>query len=54
MSELIQILPVLTVLVAALALMFMSMYESKFSTKTYIATSSVILVAALIMSFIPS
>ncbi|WP_421715238.1 NADH-quinone oxidoreductase subunit N [Arcobacter arenosus] len=53
MSELIQILPVLTVLVAALALMFMSMYESKFSTKTYIATSSVILVAALIMSFIP-
>jgi len=53
MSELIQILPVLTVLVAALALMFMSMYESKFSTKSYIATSSVLLVVALIMSFIP-
>ncbi len=53
MSELIQILPVLTILVAALALMFMSMYESKFSTKSYIAFASVALVAALIMSFIP-
>ncbi len=52
MNELIHILPVLTVLIAAVALMFMSMYEKKFSTKTYIAVSSVILVIALVLSFI--
>ncbi len=53
MNDLIHILPVLTVLVAAVALMFMSMYEEKFSTKTFIITSSVVLVIALIFSFIP-
>ncbi|MGB6328309.1 MAG: NADH-quinone oxidoreductase subunit N [Halarcobacter sp.] len=53
MNELIQILPVLTVLVAAVALMFMSMYGEKFTTKTYIIVSSLALVLALIFSFIP-
>ncbi|WP_320035016.1 NADH-quinone oxidoreductase subunit N [Halarcobacter sp.] len=53
MSQLIHILPVLTVLIAAVALMFMSMYENKFSIKTFITVSSVVLVATLIMAFIP-
>ena len=53
MNELIHILPVLTVLIAALALMFMSMYEEKFTTKSYIIVSSVALVIALILSFVP-
>ncbi len=53
MNELIHILPVLTVLLAAVALMFMSMYEDKFSTKTFIFVSSVILIVALILTFIP-
>ena len=53
MNDLIHILPVLTVLLAALGIMFMSMYEEKFSTKTYIATSSVVLIGALILTFIP-
>ena len=53
MNELIHILPVLTVLIAAVALMFMSMYGEKFTTKTYIIVSSLALVLALILSFIP-
>ncbi len=53
MNELIYILPVLTVLVTAVALMFMSMYEEKFRTKTFIAVSSILLVLTLIFSFIP-
>lgn len=53
MNELIHILPVLTVLLAALALMFMSMYEGKFSTKVYITVSSFVLVISLIFAFIP-
>ncbi len=53
MNELIHILPLITILVSALTLMFMSMYESKFSTKTYITVSSVLLIIALVLSFIP-
>lgn len=53
MSQFIHILPVLTVLISAVALMFMSMYGNKFSTKTFITVSSVILVATLIFVFIP-
>ena len=53
MSQLIHILPVLIVLVAAVALMFMSMYTDKFSVKTYIGVSSFVLVASLIFVFIP-
>ena len=53
MSQLIHILPVLTVLISALALMFMSMYGDKFSTKTYIITTSVALILGLILTFIP-
>ncbi|RXJ65712.1 NADH-quinone oxidoreductase subunit N [Halarcobacter ebronensis] len=53
MSQFIHILPVITVLIAAVALMFMSMYTDKFSVKTYIGVSSIVLVAALIFVFIP-
>ncbi len=53
MSQFIHILPVLTVLVAAVALMFMSMYQNKFSVKTYITVSSIVLVATLAFVFVP-
>lgn len=53
MSEMIHILPAVLILISALGLMFMSMYENKFSTKTYIAVSSIALVLALILAFIP-
>ncbi len=53
MSQLIYILPSLIVLITAVALMFMSMYENKFSTKTYIIVSSLSLFIALIFAFIP-
>ncbi len=53
MSQLIHILPAITVLVAALALMFMSMYEKKFTVKNYIWVASIFLVVALFMSLVP-
>ncbi len=53
MSNLIHILPVSIVLVAAVALMLMSMFENKFNTKQYIIVSSIVLVLTLILSFIP-
>ncbi len=53
MSNLIHILPVSIVLVAAVALMLMSMFENKFSTKQFIIVSSIVLVLTLILSFIP-
>ncbi|XPV69162.1 MAG: NADH-quinone oxidoreductase subunit N [Halarcobacter sp.] len=53
MSNLIHILPVSIVLIAAVALMFMSMFENKFNTKQYIIVSSVVLILALILTFIP-
>jgi len=53
MSNLIHILPVSLVLVAAVALMLMSMFENKFNTKQYIIVSSVVLILTLILSFVP-
>ncbi|WP_424689070.1 NADH-quinone oxidoreductase subunit N [Halarcobacter ebronensis] len=53
MNELIHILPVSLILLSAVGVMFMSMYEEKFNTKQYITVSSVLLVLALILSFIP-
>lgn len=53
MSQIIYILPSILVLISALGLMFMSMYENKFSTKTYIIISSLSLIAALILALIP-
>ncbi len=53
MSEMIHILPAVLILISAVGLMFMSMYEDKFSTKTYITVSSIVLVLALILAFIP-
>ena len=46
MSQFIHLIPALTVLLGALTLMFMSMYE-KFSTKNYIVVSSIFLFIAL-------
>lgn len=53
MSELIHVLPALLILVSAVALMFMSMYEEKFTTKQYITVSSIALILAMIVAFIP-
>ena len=53
MSNLIHILPVSIVLVAAVALMLMSMFENRFNTKQYIIVSSIVLVLTLVLSFIP-
>lgn len=52
-NEVIYILPVLTVLIAALALMFMSMYDNKFNSKIYIGVSTVFLLIAIAFAFIP-
>ena len=53
MSELIHVLPASLVLITAVALMFMSMYDEKFSTKQYITVSSIALIIAMILSFVP-
>jgi NADH-quinone oxidoreductase subunit N len=50
MSEFFYLIPAATVLIGALVLMFMSMYE-KFSTKDFIVVSSVFLLIALGFSF---
>ena len=46
MSEFFYLIPALTILIGALTLMFMSMYE-KFSVKTFIFVSSIFLLIAL-------
>lgn len=51
MNQFILILPTLTVLLGALVLMFLSMYE-KISTKTHIIATSIFLVLALVFSLI--
>lgn len=51
MNEFILILPTLIVLVGALVLMLLSMYE-KISTKTNIVATSLFLVLALVFSLI--
>jgi NADH-quinone oxidoreductase subunit N len=53
MSQLIHILPAVLILVTAVGLMLMSMFENKFSTKTFIIVSSLSLILALILGFIP-
>lgn len=53
MSQLIHILPAVLILVTAVGLMLMSMFENKFSTKTFITVSSLSLILALILGFIP-
>ena len=51
MSEFFYLIPAITVLVGALVLMFMSMYE-KYETKDFIIMSSIFLVIALGFSFV--
>ena len=51
MNQFILVLPTLTILVGALVLMLLSMYE-KVSTKTNIVATSVFLIIALIFSLI--
>ena len=51
MSGFFYLIPALTILVGALAIMFMSMYE-KFSIKTFIIVSSIFLSIALVFSLI--
>ena len=53
MNELIHILPLIAVLVTAVALLIMSMYDEKFSTKSYLTVSSLslILILGFILSF---
>ena len=46
MSEFLYLIPALTILIGALVLMFMSMYE-RFSVKNFIVVSSVFLIIAL-------
>jgi NADH-quinone oxidoreductase subunit N len=46
MSEFIYLIPPITVLVGALTLMFMSMYE-KYSVKSFITVSTLFLIVAL-------
>lgn len=47
MADLLYFVPALTVLTAAIVLMFMAMYDDKFKIKHYIYTSSLFLVVAL-------
>ncbi len=56
MNELIHILPLIAVLVTAVALLIMSMYDEKFTTKSYLTVSSLslILILGFIFFFIPS
>lgn len=49
MSQLLYLVPTLTILVGALVLMFMSMYD-KFNTKNHIVASSIFLIIALLFS----
>ncbi len=51
MNEFIYLIPAITVLAGALALMFMSMYE-RFTTKHYIVVSTLFLLVALGFSFV--
>ena len=46
MSEFFYLIPTITILAGALALMFMSMYE-KFTVKNFIVVSSIFLIIAL-------
>ena len=51
MNQFICLIPALAVLIGALTLMFMSMYD-RFSVKSYISVSSIFLIVALIFSFL--
>lgn len=53
MNETIHILPAITVLSGAMIILFMSMYTDYFKTKTYILVASLVLILALIFSFVP-
>ncbi|PKN13912.1 MAG: NADH-quinone oxidoreductase subunit N, partial [Deltaproteobacteria bacterium HGW-Deltaproteobacteria-24] len=53
MMEIMNILPVLTVLIGALALMFLSMYD-RFSIKNHIIVSTLFLLLALAFSIYPA
>jgi len=53
MNQTIYILPICTILISAIALMFMSMFNNKFTIKQYITVSCVALLLALLFTLIP-